>query len=58
MTKIKNDSPQVNITTTNQIKYVGNIPTCALTGDCTIDETNLTYLISILLAGIVSEVMT
>lgn len=49
MTKIKNDSPQVNITTTNQIKYVGNIPTCALTGDCTIDETSLTYLISILL---------
>lgn len=49
MTKIKNSSPEVNITSTNQIKFVGNIPTCALTGDCFIDETNLTYLISILL---------
>lgn len=55
MTKIKNDSPQVNITTTNQIKYVGDIPTCALTGDCTIDETNLTYLISILLTRYCEE---
>ena len=49
MTKIKNDSPQVNITSTNQIKYVGDIPTCALTGDCSIDESNLSYLIYILL---------
>ena len=55
MTKIKNNSPQVNITTTNQIKYVGDIPTCALTGDCSIDETNLTYLISILLTRYCSE---
>jgi hypothetical protein len=50
MTKIKNSSPLVNITSTNQVKYLGDIPTCALTGDCAIDETNLTYLISILLA--------
>lgn len=55
MTKIKNDSPLINITSTNQIKYVGDIPTCALTGDCAIDETNLTYLISILLARYCSE---
>lgn len=55
MTKIKNYSPQVNITSTNQIKYVGDIPTCALTGDCLIDETNLTYLISILLARYCEE---
>lgn len=55
MTKIKNSSPQVNITSTNQIKYVGDIPTCALTGDCSIDETNLTYLISILLTRYCSE---
>ena len=50
MTKIKNNSPLVNITSTDQVKFVGDIPTCALTGDCAIDETNLTYLISILLA--------
>lgn len=49
MTKIKNNSPLVNITSTDQVKFVGDIPTCALTGDCLIDETNLTYLISILL---------
>lgn len=49
MTKIKNSSPLINITSTNQIKYVGDIPTCVLSGDCFIDETNLTYLISILL---------
>ena len=55
MTKIKNSSPLVNITSTNQIKYLGDIPTCALTGDCAIDETNLTYLISILLARYCSE---
>lgn len=55
MTKIKNSSPEVNITSTNQIKFVGNIPTCALTGDCSIDETNLTYLISILLTRYCSE---
>lgn len=55
MTKIKNSSPLVNITSTNQIKYVGDIPTCALTGDCSIDETNLTYLISILLTRYCSE---
>jgi hypothetical protein len=55
MTKIKNDFPQVNITNTNQIKYLGNIPTCALTEDCTIDETNLTYLISILLTRYCEE---
>ena len=55
MTKIKNSSPLINITSTNQIKYVGDIPTCALTGDCTIDETNLTYLISILLTRYCSE---
>ena len=55
MTKIKNSSPLVNITSTNQIKFLGDIPTCALTGDCTIDETNLTYLISILLERYCSE---
>jgi hypothetical protein len=55
MTKIKNSSPLINITSTNQIKYVGDIPTCALTGDCSIDETNLTYLISILLTRYCSE---
>ena len=55
MTKIKNNSPLVNITSTNQIKYLGDIPTCALTGDCSVDETNLTYLISILLARYCSE---
>ncbi len=55
MTKIKNSSPEINITSTNQIKYVGDIPTCALTGDCPIDETNLTYLISILLTRYCSE---
>lgn len=55
MTKIKNSSPLVNITSTNQIKYLGDIPTCALTGDCSVDETNLTYLISILLARYCSE---
>jgi len=55
MTKIKNSSPLVNITSTNQIKYLGDIPTCALTGDCSIDETNLTYLISILLTRYCSE---
>lgn len=55
MTKIKNSSPLINITSTNQIKYLGDIPTCALTGDCAIDETNLTYLISILLARYCSE---
>ena len=47
MTKIKNNSPLVNITSTDQVKFVGDIPICALTGDCLIDETNLTYLISI-----------
>ena len=41
MTKIKNNSPLVNITSTDQVKFVGDIPTCALTGDCLIDETNL-----------------
>jgi hypothetical protein len=55
MTKIKNDSPLINITSTNQVKYVGDIPICALTGDCSIDETNLTYLISILLTRYCSE---
>lgn len=55
MTKIKNSSPEINITSTNQIKYVGDIPTCALTGDCYVDETNLTYLISILLTRYCSE---
>lgn len=55
MTKIKNNSPLVNIISTNQIKYLGDIPTCALTGDCSIDETNLTYLISILLTRYCSE---
>ena len=40
MTKIKNNSPLVNITSTDQVKFVGDIPTCALTGDCLIDETN------------------
>lgn len=55
MTKIKNSSPEVNITSTNQIKFVGNIPTCALTGDCSVDKTNLTYLISILLTRYCSE---
>jgi len=55
MTKIKNSSPLINITSTNQIKYVGDIPICALTGDCSIDETNLTYLISILLTRYCSE---
>ena len=49
MTKIKNSSPKTNITTTNQIVYTGEIPTCALTGDCSIDESNLSYLIYILL---------
>ena len=47
--KLKNTQPQINITTTNQIKYSGVVPDCALTGDCSIDESNLTYLISILL---------
>lgn len=47
--KIKNTNPTGNYTSTNNIKYVGKIPTCALTGDCSIDETDLTYLISILL---------
>lgn len=47
--KLKNTQPQINITTTNQIKYSGLVPDCALTGDCSIDESNLTYLISILL---------
>jgi len=55
MTKIKNNSPLINISSTNQIKYVGNIPTCALTGDCSVDETNLTYLISILLTRYCEE---
>ena len=49
MTKIKNSSPKTNITTTNQVLYTGEIPTCALTGDCSIDESNLSYLIYILL---------
>lgn len=49
MTKIKNTSPKTNITTTNQVLYTGEIPTCALTGDCSIDESNLSYLIYILL---------
>jgi len=49
MTKIKNNSPLINITSTNQIKYVGEIPSCISSDDCLIDETNLTYLISILL---------
>jgi len=49
MTKIKNNSPLINITSTDQIKYVGEIPTCALTGDCSIDEANLSYLINLLL---------
>lgn len=49
MTKIKNPSPKTNITTTNQVLYTGEIPTCALTGDCSIDESNLSYLIYILL---------
>ena len=49
MTKIKNSSPKTNITTTNQVVYTGEIPTCALTGDCSIDESNLSYLIYILL---------
>ena len=47
--KLKNTQPQINITTTNQIKYSGVVPDCALTGDCSIDESNLTHLISILL---------
>lgn len=47
--KLKNTSPKINISSTDQIKYVGEIPTCALTGDCSIDETDLTYLISLLL---------
>ena len=47
--KLKNTQPQINITTTNQIKYSGVVSDCALTGDCSIDESNLTYLISILL---------
>lgn len=49
MTKIKNSSPKTNITTTNQVVYTGEIPTCALTGDCSIEESNLSYLIYILL---------
>lgn len=49
MTKIKNSSPKTNITTTNQVIYTGEIPTCALTGDCSIDESNLSYLIYIFL---------
>ena len=49
MTKIKNTSPKTNITTTNQVLYTGEIPTCALTGDCSIDESNLSDLIYILL---------
>lgn len=49
MTKINNTSPIGKYTSTSMIKYVGDIPTCALTGDCSIDETNLTYLIYILL---------
>ena len=49
MTKIKNSSPKTNIITTNQVLYTGEIPTCALTGDCSIDESNLSYLIYILL---------
>jgi len=49
MTKIKNTSPKTNITTTNQVLYTGEIPTCALTGDCSIDESNLSYLIYMLL---------
>ena len=55
MSKIKNDSPLINITSTNQINYVGDIPSCVLSNDCIIDETNLTYLISILLSRYCEE---
>jgi len=47
--KLKNTQPQSNIVTTNQIKFDGIIPDCALSGDCHKDESNLTYLIAILL---------
>jgi len=49
MSKITNTTVQADIVSSNLVKYVGPIPTCALTGDCTIDETQLTYLLDILL---------
>lgn len=55
MSKIKNDSPLINITSTNQINYVGDIPSCVLSNNCSIDETNLTYLISLLLSRYCEE---
>ena len=47
MSKLKNTTVQADYTSSDFVKYVGPIPTCALTGDCTIDETSLTYLLGI-----------
>lgn len=49
MTKIKNTFPSGNLTPSTSIKYMGTIPDCISPEDCTIDKTNLDYLISILL---------
>lgn len=47
--KLRNTIVQADYTSSDLVKYVGPIPACALTGDCQIDETQLTYLLDILL---------
>lgn len=47
--KLRNTTVQSDYTSSDFVKYVGPIPACALTGDCQIDETQLTYLLDILL---------
>lgn len=49
MSKITNTTVSSDIVSSDIVKYVGEIPTCALPQDCTIDATQLTYLLGILL---------
>lgn len=55
MSKITNTTVSSDIVSSDLVKYVGTIPACAISTDCQIDSTQLTYLLGILLTRYCDE---